>query len=88
VRLAPRIAALTTAATALLASGLFLAAPAAQATAYDCEAFLDEQGYYGGLIPVACASGEISPTLCATQLYTLGIPSDIMLKACDRAAQP
>jgi hypothetical protein len=88
VRLASRIAASTTAAAALLASGLFLTAPAAQATAYDCEAYLDEHGYYGGVIPVACASGEVSPTLCAVTLYTLGIPSDIMLAACDRAARP
>ncbi|MGP3966840.1 hypothetical protein [Streptomyces sp. 6N223] len=88
MRLASRIAASAAAAVALLASGLFLTAPAAQATAYDCEAYLDEHGYYGGAIPLACASGELSPTACAAALYALAIPSDIMLEACDRAARP
>jgi hypothetical protein len=66
--------AVVAAATLAMAGASLIAASPAQATPADCTAILAAAGYGGVEYSLACTLGDISYTLCSTQLSLLSVP--------------
>jgi hypothetical protein len=84
-KLAKRFAVVTAATLAMAGASLIAASPA-QATPGDCTAFLAAAGYGGLEYSLACTLGDISYTVCVTELSLLSVPPLTADVACRLAA--
>lgn len=74
------------AATLAFAGASAIAATPAHATPGDCSAYLAAQGFGGLEFGLACTLGDISYTVCTTQLTLLSVPPATADVACRLAA--
>ncbi|BCJ71601.1 hypothetical protein ACFQY4_00985 [Catellatospora bangladeshensis] len=83
--IAKRIAVIGAAVVAFAGASAIAATPA-HATPGDCSAYLAAQGFGGLEHGLACTLGDISYTLCTTQLTLLAVPPATADVACRLAA--
>jgi hypothetical protein len=73
-----------------LAAGSMVAGTAeAGADQWDCTFYLFMEGYGGKIVDIGCSFGsQGDDVICEGSLQIAGVPADIGLEACRRAALP
>jgi hypothetical protein len=72
---------------ALVAGSMLAGTSVAAADQWDCTFYLFMEGYSGKIVDIGCAFGaQGDQVICEGSLRIAGVPDDIGLEACRRAA--